>query len=228
TTVAAILALNPGVNPYNLQVGQVLCIPGPTPPPHVCPPGSFPYTIQAGDTLFLLAQRFGTTVAAILALNPGVNPYNLQVGQVLCIPGPTPPPHVCPPGSFPYTIQAGDTLFLLAQRFGTTVAAILALNPGINPYNLQIGQVICIPGPRPPRRCPPGSFPYTIQAGDTLFLLAQRFHTTVASILALNPGLNPYNLQIGQVICIPHEDPQGEATAQGEGENSEAGDDAGS
>ncbi|MDI3316134.1 MAG: LysM domain-containing protein [Bacillota bacterium] len=198
TTVAAILALNPGINPYNLQVGQVICIP--TPPGRVCPPGSFPYTIRPGDTLFLLAQRFGTTVAAILALNPGINPYNLQVGQVICIP--TPPGRVCPPGSFPYTIRPGDTLFLLAQRFGTTVAAILALNPGINPYNLQVGQVICIPTP-PGRVCPPGSFPYTIRPGDTLFLLAQRFGTTVAAILALNPGINPYNLQVGQVICIP-------------------------
>ncbi|MCL6522628.1 MAG: LysM peptidoglycan-binding domain-containing protein, partial [Firmicutes bacterium] len=41
---------------------------------HACPPGSFAYTVRPGDTLFLLAQRFGTTVAAILALNPGVNP----------------------------------------------------------------------------------------------------------------------------------------------------------
>ena len=53
-----------------------------------------------------------------------------------------PPP--CPNG-FLYTIQPGDTYFLLAQRFGTTVAAIQAANPGVDPNNLQIGQVICIP-----------------------------------------------------------------------------------
>ncbi len=56
----------------------------------------------------------------------------------------------CPPGSFAYTIKSGDTLFALAKRYNTTVAAIMAINPGIDPNNLQIGQVICIPRAMPP------------------------------------------------------------------------------
>ena len=60
----------------------------------------------------------------------------------------------CPSGSFAYTIKAGDTLYLLAIRYNTTVNAILAINPGINPNNLQIGQVICIPGSAPQPGCP--------------------------------------------------------------------------
>ncbi|MDD4658178.1 MAG: LysM peptidoglycan-binding domain-containing protein [Eubacteriales bacterium] len=192
TTVAAIQQANPAADPNNLRIGQVICIPQAAPP--VCP--GFLYTIQPGDTYFLLAQRFGTTVAAIQQANPGVNPNNLQIGQVICIPQAAPP--ACP--GFLYTIQAGDTYFLLAQRFGTTVAAIQQANPGVNPNNLQIGQVICIPQAAPPA-CP--GFLYTIQAGDTYFLLAQRFGTTVAAIQQVNPGVNPNNLQIGQVICIP-------------------------
>ncbi|MDQ7789959.1 MAG: LysM domain-containing protein, partial [Clostridia bacterium] len=50
------------------------------------------------------------------------------------------------PGVRTYTIQAGDTFFRLAQRFGTTVAALQAANPGVDPNRLQIGQVINIPG----------------------------------------------------------------------------------
>ncbi|MDP2857283.1 MAG: LysM peptidoglycan-binding domain-containing protein [Bacillota bacterium] len=203
TTVAAIQAANPTVNPNNLQVGQTICIPGAA-PPGVCPTGTFAYLVQAGDTFFLLAQRFGTTVAAIQAANPTVNPNNLQIGQTLCIPGAAPPPTVCPAGSFAYVVRVGDTLFLLAQRFGTTVAAIQALNPTVDPNDLIVGSTLCIPGAAPPvTTCPAGSAPYTIQAGDTLATLAVRFQTTVAAILAVNPGLQPENLRIGQVICIP-------------------------
>ena len=54
----------------------------------------------------------------------------------------------CPGGTL-YTIQPGDTVWLLSRRFGTTVDAILAANPGLNPQNLQIGQRICIPGTQP-------------------------------------------------------------------------------
>jgi LysM repeat protein len=39
-----------------------------------CPSGTQPYIIRAGDTYFSLAQRFNTTVAAIMAANPGVDP----------------------------------------------------------------------------------------------------------------------------------------------------------
>lgn len=198
TTVNAIIAINPGINPNALQIGQRICIPGAA--PVVCPENSFPYVIRSGDTLFALAQRFGTTVAAIIAINPGINPNALQVGQTICIPGE--PTVTCPMGSFSYTIQRGDTLFALAQRFNTTVAAILALNPGIDPNALQVGRIICIPGAAPPT-CPTGSFSYTIQRGDTLFALAQRFNTTVSAILTLNPGLDPNALQVGQRICIP-------------------------
>ena len=45
-----------------------------------------------------------------------------------------------------YTIVSGDTFFSIAQAHGTTVAAIEAANPGVNPSGLQIGQVINLPG----------------------------------------------------------------------------------
>ena len=45
-----------------------------------------------------------------------------------------------------YTIVSGDTFFSIAQSHGTTVAAIEAANPGVNPSALQIGQVINLPG----------------------------------------------------------------------------------
>jgi LysM repeat protein len=40
------------------------------------------YTIQAGDTFWAIANSRGTTVDVIQALNPGVSPTSLQIGQV--------------------------------------------------------------------------------------------------------------------------------------------------
>ncbi|HHZ11702.1 MAG TPA: LysM peptidoglycan-binding domain-containing protein [Acholeplasmataceae bacterium] len=53
--------------------------------------------------------------------------------------------NICPPGTFVYSVRQGDTLWLLADRFNTTVEDILNLNPGIDPDRLAIGQQLCIP-----------------------------------------------------------------------------------
>jgi LysM repeat protein len=62
-------------------------------------------------------------------------------------PEPEPEPGECPPGATIKIIfvQKGDSLFKLAQRFGTTVEELLTLNPGIDPKNLQVGQKIRVP-----------------------------------------------------------------------------------
>lgn len=45
-----------------------------------------------------------------------------------------------------YTVQSGDTLYLIARRFGVTLDALIAANPGIRDPNLIYpGQVITIP-----------------------------------------------------------------------------------
>ncbi|HHW39674.1 MAG TPA: LysM peptidoglycan-binding domain-containing protein [Syntrophomonadaceae bacterium] len=164
-------------------------------------PGGIPYVIRPGDTYFSLARRFGTTVDALIAANPGVDPNNLQIGMTICIPV-APVPGPCP-GGFTYVIRGGDTFFSLARRFGISVEALMAANPGVDPNNLRIGQTICIPVMPAPPFCPPWTTPYTIQAGDTLFSIARRFRIELEDILSTNPGVDPHNLRIGQVICLP-------------------------
>ena len=63
---------------------------------------------------------------------------DLNIGQVLKIPTGQAPSY------FEYTVRAGDTLWLLSQRYGTTVDAIKSLN-GLTGNLLNIGQVLLIP-----------------------------------------------------------------------------------
>ena len=112
----------------------------------VIPPGTdsdvIEYVVRPGDTLWLLARRYNTTVDAIKRLN-GLTGDNLSIGQVLRIPAPD-----SPGGSyFEYTVRSGDTLWLLAQRYGTTVSALKSLN-NLTSDILNIGQVLRIPGSR--------------------------------------------------------------------------------
>ncbi len=117
-------------------IGQNVPAPNPNPAPGT-EGGSFAYTVKSGDTLWLLANRFGTTVDAIRRLN-GLTGNDLQIGQVLRIPTEQSQTY------FNYTVRSGDTLWLLANRFGTTVNEIRQLN-GLASDNLQIGQVLRIP-----------------------------------------------------------------------------------
>lgn len=138
TTVDAIAKAN-NLNPNDhLRVGQRLVIPvsGQTPVP---PPGQVPgqppagdnrgnrriYTVVAGDTLWKIAQQFGTTVDAIaMANNLDPNKY-LVVGQQILIQGASAPP---PAQTLVYTVQPGDSLWKIANKYGTTVDNLAMLN----------------------------------------------------------------------------------------------------
>lgn len=169
-----------------------------------CPENSSPHIIKSGDTLYQLAKTYDTSVEEILDINPGVNPNNLQIGQRICIPEYKTPPSKCPSGTFSYTIKKGDTLYNLAREYNTTVEKILKANPGIQPNNLKVGQIICIPEDKPMPTC--NGLYYIVRPGDTLYSIANKCDVSVEDIMKANPGLNPNNLMIGQLICIPNKE----------------------
>lgn len=108
----------------------------------------------------------------------------------------------CPQGTIPYKAKPGDTFNSLAHRYNTTVQAIVNVNPGINSDNLRIGQTICIPVRRSIVPCSPGNR-YVIKPGDSFSKLSRRYGISVNTILEMNQGVDPSNLQVGQVICMP-------------------------
>lgn len=108
-----------------------------------------------------------------------------------------------------HTVQPGETLYSIARQYGVSVQAIAFANGITNPNLIYAGEVLTIPGAATPTPAPgatavPSSTTtYTVVAGDTMFSLARRFGTDVATLAALNGISNPNQLAVGQVLTIP-------------------------
>lgn len=92
-----------------------------------------------------------------------------------------------------YVVHPGDSLFLIAQRYGVTVQALIKANRLIS-NKLAIGQRLFIPVSAPVE--------YTVKSGDTLYQIANRYDTTTEAIILLNDLKSP-DLSIGQKLIIP-------------------------
>lgn len=115
------------------------------------------YTVQAGDTLYAVSQRYNVDVGLLMRVNRISNPYNLRIGTRLCVPGLAEPlPDVEPDApqdgadmpmdpAATHVVKEGDTLYMIAKQHNVTLEALMRANPDIDPYNLQIGMEIRVP-----------------------------------------------------------------------------------
>lgn len=104
------------------------------------------YFVQKGETLYTIARRYQTTVHAIVSANRLADPNALSPGQALIIPRPGEIP-TPPPGGNLHLVRQGETVFHLAERFGTTAHAILHANQLAHPEFILPGQQLVIPEP---------------------------------------------------------------------------------
>jgi LysM repeat protein len=158
------------------------------------------YTVQRGDNLFRIAQRFHTDVDTIKRLN-GLTSDFIYVGQVLRVPGSGP---VVVSGPVTYVVQRGDTLATIAQKFGVSINDLIKANNITNPDTILVGQTLTIPTAEAVASTPaPAARTYTVQPGDTLAKIAVRFGVTVQDLVKANDLTNPDTIRVGQVLRIP-------------------------
>ncbi len=168
------------------------------------PPGSIPpngdtdetlYTVKRGDSLYSIARQFNTTVQAIKSLN-NLTSNTLQIGQILKIPVFEPDTPSTPDNNADeYIVQAGDSLYKIAEKFNTTVDELIEYN-NLPTTVLQVGQVLRIP------KVSSSNIIYTVKAGDTLYKIANTYGVSVDAIKQLN-NLTSNILSIGQRLYIP-------------------------
>ncbi len=180
------------------------------------------HTVQRGETLTRIARLYGVSVQSIITRNNLANPNRILPGQVLVIPSttsillPTPQP---PTGVTTYVVQRGDTLNIIAARFGlSSWRQIGAFNNLATPNTIFAGQVLQIP---PASYVPPASYQpnlsagqgggalppqqtitYIVRTGDTLDSIARTYNTTQAAILQANNLVTTVVIP-GQVLLVP-------------------------
>ena len=92
-----------------------------------------------GESLWVIAQRYGTSEVAIRAAND-LSSTRIMVGQELRIP----PASAELPSTLRHTVQRGESLWIIARRHGTTVDTLTRAN-GLRSTELRAGQVIEVP-----------------------------------------------------------------------------------
>lgn len=163
--------------------------------------GSTRYRVQNGDTLSWIASNLGTTVRNLQELNRIRNPNHIYPGQILLISigsGEFPITRLEPGESETYTIREGDSLGLIARRFGTSIEEICTSNGISNPNRIYPGMKLSIQGASSgtPKR-------YKVQPGDTLGKIAQRFGKSIHQIKDVNGIQNANQIRQGQELLIP-------------------------
>ncbi len=195
TTVNTLISLN-NLNSTTIYPGQTLQLPD-----NGQAPSASQYTVQPGDTLYLISKAYATTVDEIMSLN-NLCSSEIYPGQVLQLPGsgqaPAPQPKQ-------HTVNSGDTLYLISKTYATTVDEIMSLN-NLNSSMIYPGEVLRLPdyvdtssqqSPDPS----PVEKQYTVKPGDTLYFISQTYGISVDEIMALN-NLSSTEIYPGQVLRL--------------------------
>ncbi len=161
------------------------------------------HTVAWGETLYSIARAFGVTPQLLASTNGiSVNSW-VYAGQQLAIPAArsASTPAVTPSGY--YTVRAGDTLFSIATRYGTTVQAIAALNNLPASGLIYVGWSLKIPSAASASPQPPSAQTHIVQPGEYLSMLAFKYGTTVQAIMLANNLPNAWLVHAGQRLIIP-------------------------
>lgn len=239
----------------------------------VQPKSGTPYTLKKGESLSAVAARHRMGWKQLADYNLIQDPNRVYAGQVILIPPgrsasggssrtttrPRPaPPEVVVAGEGTYVVQSGDSLSVIAQRYGTTVKKLKAANSLVSD-RLLVGQILKLPQgaelnnvtnvvedrtPTPPsaqptpvatRPIPPPPaatpvpvdvvpdnggageggepltnvdiidkpYPIIVQEGDTLQSIAENYIVTEAKIRELNNLKEGEEVTPGQKLMMP-------------------------
>ncbi|MBD3306974.1 LysM peptidoglycan-binding domain-containing protein [candidate division KSB3 bacterium] len=162
--------------------------------PAADPGQSFVYRVKRGDNLAKIAQQYKVDVHVLQRVNGISNPRYLQIGQKIQIPSSL----VQNVDVITHTIQRGETLGAIANRYKVSVATLKAYNTIRNERRLQIGQLLRVPLSKSSMLANNQNtgkmLTYRVQRGDSLSKIASKFGVSVRQLQQWN------NVKKGAVI----------------------------
>jgi len=99
------------------------------------------YTVQGGDTISTIAERFNISTQTVLWANSMSETDYIKPGQTLKIP---------PVSGIVHEVASGDTVASIAKKYGVSEDAILDYNKLADASLIEKGETLIVPGGKPP------------------------------------------------------------------------------
>lgn len=158
-------------------------------------------TVQPGDSIGLIAERYGVSADAVLAAN-GLSSALIRPGDVLRVPlvdavgGPAEVGMRTPPGFRWHTLREGETLSSVAARYDLSITAVVGANPDISSMDrLPTGFDLLIP--------PSAGLVVTLPDNGDVVTLLERHGVAPTAFARANGLRSPFDLTPGMLVFLP-------------------------
>jgi len=190
------------------KAGRLLASIDSIPVSHPPRPAYVTHRVRSGETLSGIADKYRTSVRRIMQANNLRSSHFIVIGKKLKIPQRgtvivrTDKAVKKPTGKTTvHKVRSGDSLWILARRYGTTTKKIQELN-GLKRTNLYIGQRLTVPEYRYKSPATTSTSQYLVRRGDSPYKIARRHNMSLGHFLRIN-GLTPRNkIFPGQVLKV--------------------------
>ncbi|MCD4793499.1 MAG: LysM peptidoglycan-binding domain-containing protein [Bacteroidales bacterium] len=159
------------------------------------------HKVESGQTLYSICKAYNVPQKEVAKTN-NLHSFSINAGQILNIPVVINEENNSPE-FYSHKVIQGETLFSLAKKYEVSINDIIKHNPEAR-YGIKTDQILKIPNinKENPDNINSQIYYYTVEKGNTLFSISQKFGISIDKIISLNPETEN-GIKIGQVLKIP-------------------------